>query len=270
MLSTMYPSQDTGCCSKCGFRICRCCDEKEKSCNSTSTSSPHIESGNNQGGAGGNSNVSLNICNCDKNNSSDCCCKIATKEFLNYLKEQTLEDNDLVVNSINIYGNLIPKNLTSTIPSASNSSERLLFLDEESLKNMFLSDDVIKSLDNTVSLCSVNVIEFTFEKGGVLSENDNNLKKDFVSSNECKKCCDCSYGINQALNFGMIGTEYVVYIKDSITFDPGYLTFGTVGDSLNKVKLVAVSDNIAIFSSLLSGETVYYAVPLCSISKLEK
>ncbi len=264
-----------GYCSSCGsYGGCSCgYDYQNTSCSpdyspisNNNSVCPQVEGGSATGGnsSGNTSNVHVSYSGSDK--EEECCCKNGIIDLLTYLKTKALDDTDpiIVPSNICIYGNVIPSTITSC-------TDPILALDDgtnPSIKNVYLSNDIIRTNLTTVSLCGISVVKFTFiDDTPTIVNNDPELRRTFVYSYNCnsKCCCNCSNGIAQSLSYGMLGSSYNVYIKDTLTFN-GTLSTGV----LTGVTVVAISNDVAIFSTGSDDTTVYYGVPTCNILKFEQ
>lgn len=282
-----YDQNYSGYCSNCGSSGgCNCSGGHEYSACSpdynpvtvNNSTCPNIDGSTGTGGSGtasgNNSSVHVSVCGpsgCCDEKKDDCCCKDGVKRLLDYLYKRSL-DTPTQTSSICIYGDIIPANLVTT-PRCSDSP--LIYIPTNAdIQITSITDDVIKSSGlGTVSLCSMSVIKFYFQTVGTpptLGVNeDANLRREFFYTPKCKCCCECGDGMAQALYLNGLGNEYIVTLQDTVNEDLtlSKIVQGTLGTSVEPVKLIAIDSDIAIFSKLIGTVNVYYGVPTCRIAK---
>lgn len=245
---------------------------------------PNLEGGSSscQGGSasGNNSSVHVSVggCGCQSDPKKDCCCKDGAKKLLDYLYKKSLDD-PIKTNSMCIYGDAIPNNITSNLTCNATEGRPLLTLTNPQIQTLSITDDIVRSVSPQpfiVSICAMSVIKFTFTDGNTVGiNNDNELRKEFFYTPKCKCCCDCGDGIAQSLYLNGLGQTVVVTVQDTIlvntdnTLDDILLgCVGCVGGI--QPTLVAVDSLIAILSVTLStGGTIYFGIPTCKIARIQ-
>ncbi|MCR8744604.1 hypothetical protein [Romboutsia lituseburensis] len=244
------------------------------------TTNPTVDGSTGTGGSstssGNNSSVNVSLGGfggSDKGENGECCCKNGVKKLLDYLYKESLElDPNPKTSSICIYGNIIPSDITEN--SGCDASALLQIQNNNDIQTTSITNDVIKLPNvSTVSLCSISVIKFLFETvesaGTTIGVNvDSNFRKEFFYTPKCGCCCDCADGVAQSLYFTGLGLKYSVTLENTFDSDTSKgLLQGILGTEKNPAILIAIDCDMAIFSSKIDNETVYYGVPTCKIAK---
>ena len=139
----------------------------------------------------------------------------------------------------------------------------LSLINSTQIQNASICNEIIKLSNTIVSLCTVSLVAFSFEP-----KNQNAyIKKKFKFIKKCSCSCECNEAIAEALCFSGFGGTYTVRLKDTLKIS----TNGTLSGpaTLTNLFLVAVDNNIAIFSNALTP-TLYYGIPTCKIASFIK
>ena len=227
---------------------------------------PNVEGSTSQGGsASGNtsnntSSVSVNMC-CCKNDSSKDCCVDGVKKLLNFIQDKSLEAT-ITSSQVYLYGDLVTEQEELFTPNPANTP-LLSLINSTQIQNASICNEIIKLSNTIVSLCTVSLVAFSFEP-----KNQNAyIKKKFKFIKKCSCSCECNEAIAEALCFSGFGGTYTVRLKDTLKIS----TNGTLSGpaTLTNLFLVAVDNNIAIFSNALTP-TLYYGIPTCKIASFIK
>ncbi len=260
----------TGGCDCCGGHEYSACSPDYNPVTVNNSTCPNVDGSTGTGGSstssGNSSTINVSVEGNGDGDNDDCCCKNGVKKLLDYLYNRSLDvapNNQ--TSSICIYGNIIPDDIETDIACTGSS---LLSIDTNpKIQITTITNDIVRAgILGTVSLCSISIIKFKFQLAEADGVNeDANLRKEFFYTQKCKCCCDCGNGVGQALYLNGLGAKYTITIQD--TLNGAVIKQGTLGDNQDQVTLIAVDNDIAVFSSLIGTTTVYYGVPTCRIAK---
>lgn len=263
-----YEGNYSGYCSTCGSTSgCSCgchggCGYDYPSCgpdynpiNTNNSFCPNIEGSQCQGGnaTGNTSCVNVSLCGSGKGcKDDDCCCKEGVKDLLEYLYEKSLEDPN-PIQKICIYGDVLPTDISKEMETCPGNP--LLSIEGGQVPNITITNDLVKSNQNNVSLCSISVIRF--DSSNIV----NDLRREFSYTQTCKCCCDCGPGIAEALYLNGLNVLYDIVIQDTLQqSDDKSINQGLISG----ISLVALNNNIAIFAKT---REIYFGIPTCNIAK---
>lgn len=228
------------------------------------STSPNIEGSTSQGGSSsGNtsnntSNLSVNMCCCKKDTIKECCVE-GVRKLLDFIQTRSLETTITSIQAY-LYGDLIIEQNNLFTPNPA-STPLISLINLIQIQNASICNEIVKSSNIVTSLCAVSLIAFSFEP----NNQNQDIKKTFKFIKKCS--CECNEEIAEALCFSGFGGTYTLRLKD--TFQISTNETLSKAATLTNLFLVAVDNNIAIFSDALTP-TLYYGIPTCKISSFIK
>lgn len=214
---------------------------------------PNVEGSTSAGGTsyGNNSTVSVNMCGGGCGNDITDCCREGVKKLLCFLSQQALDPLATTATAY-IYGDILDADLFS------GTNSLITLANKTTIGNICVSDQIVTTnAGEVVSLCSVSIVAFT----NSLTTFKQSIKETFKYVGKCSCSCECGNAIAEALCVYGLGRTYTVVIQDALV--AGSVALAT----LTGLILVAVDNNIAIFSDNLTAPTKYYGIPTCRIEK---